>query len=201
MKTYFHVEDERFESRDHACGRVRLCRNDSTVFHVHEVANSEVTRKTSKGNILTEVVRGSLDGVPRIVSVRELNPTYVVLDTDAKPLRYTGHTYFATRAEAEVERANRQSKVQKLAALTESDIRDVHVPSLADILAQDADKIEARQVEAEEARKELQRLEEQASSSVASALADLDRQAACLKAKAAKLFGVEEAHEKHPARR
>src|SRR5271155_38191 len=153
MRSYFYVEDERFESREHALGRVRLCRADSTVFHVHEVANFEVTRKTAKGDIHTEVVRGSLDGVPRIISVRELTPTYIVLDTDTKPLRYSGHTYFATRVEAEAERAKRQSKVQKLAALTESDIREVHVHSLADILARDADRIEGRQAEAKAARK------------------------------------------------
>jgi hypothetical protein len=195
MQTYFDVGNERFESWEAAVERVKKWNADTTRFHVHEVANTEVTRRTAKGKVLTELVRGSLDGVPRILSLRELSPIYVVSDTDVKPLRYQGPCG-ATRPDAEAERAKRQSRVEKLAALTESDIREVHVPTLADILERDGDKIDGLKTEVEEASEELQRFEEQASSSVASALTDLDRQAAVLKAEAAKLFGVENAQRK-----
>ncbi len=208
MNTYFDVGDERFKSREAATEQVKTWNADTTVFHVQEVANTEVTRKSAKGNIVTEVVRGgSLDGVPRIISVRQLSATYVVLDTDAKPLRHYGHdTYFATRVEAEGERAKRQSKVEKLAALTEADIKEVHVPTLADILERDADKIKDLETEFRNALEELKGLEHQASSSIASALADLETravalkaEAAALKAEAAKGFGVEDAAKKYRA--
>ena len=198
MNTYFDVGGKRFGSREEAVEEMKKWRADTTKFDIHQVAVTEVTRKTAKGKILTEVVRGSLDGVPRILSVRELPPIYVVSDTDVKRFHYQG-PYGATRADAEAERARQQSKIEKLAALTESDIREVHVPTLADILERDGDKIDGLQTEAQEASKELDRLEEQASSYVASALADLDRQAAVLKAEAAQLFGVGKAQEKFDA--
>jgi hypothetical protein len=198
MKTYFDVGNERFGSREAAVERVKTWNADTSVFHVHQVANTEVTRRNAKGKAFTELVRGSLDGVPRILSVRELPPIYVVSDTDVKPFRYQGPCG-ATRADAEAERAKRQSRVEKLAALTESDIREVYVPTLADILERDEDKVDGLQTEVKEASKELKRLKEQASSSVASALADLDRQAAVLKAEAAKIFGVEKAQERFDA--
>jgi hypothetical protein len=193
MNTYFDVGNERFESREKALEKIKKWNADTTVFHIHEVANTEVTRRTAKGNVLTELVRGSIDAVPRIISARELNPTYVVLDTDAKPPRYFGHqTYFTTRAEAEGERAKRQSMVEKLAALTEDDIREVHVPSLADILERSGDKIDGLYTEALEASLGLEQLKGQASSFVVPALATLQ-------AEAAKRFGVEKAQEKFDA--
>jgi hypothetical protein len=48
---------------------------------VHEVENTEVTRKTAKGQIITETVQGSLDRVPRIISTRKLDPTYIVVNS------------------------------------------------------------------------------------------------------------------------
>jgi hypothetical protein len=204
VNTHFDVGGKRFESREKAIEQVKEWNADTRKFHVHEVAQTEVTRKTAKGKVLTEVVRGSLDGVPRIVFVRELSPTYVVLDSDGYPLRYQGSdAYFAIRTDAEAERAKLQSGVEKLAAITESDIREVHVPTLADVLGRDEEKLAELQTEVEEARKEWARLREQADSSVASALANLKRQAAVLraeaanlKAEAAKQFGVENAWEK-----
>src|SRR6266478_5019588 len=98
MNTYFEVGDARFKSREGAIELINRWKADTTKFYVHEVENTEVTRKTAKGNIITEPARGSLNGVPRIISVLKLNPTYIVLNTDAKPLRYGGYqTYFATR--------------------------------------------------------------------------------------------------------
>src|SRR5258708_32085000 len=113
MNTYLEVGNTRFESREEATKQIAKWRADTAAFSVCEVANTEVTRKTAKGNIITETVRGSLDKVPRIISVRQLDPTYIVVDV--KRERDYGLPWYQhlTRADAEQQRAERQSEADR----------------------------------------------------------------------------------------
>jgi hypothetical protein len=122
----------RFESREEATKQIAKWRSDATALAalvVCERENTEVTRKTAKGQIITETVQGSLERVPRIISTRKLDPTYILVNREFDPFHLTGYQNF-TRAEAEQERAKRQSEADKLAALTEADIEEV-APTLA----------------------------------------------------------------------
>ncbi len=203
MNTYFEVGNGRLGSREEAMKQVAWWKANPVSFSVCEMANTEVTRKTAKGNIITERIRGGLERVPRIISAKTLDPLYIVFDTAHGKLPAYGNLYwhfsFSTRAEAEHERVKRQGEADRLAALTEGDIREVQVPTLADILERDADKIEELQTEVWKASEELKRLKEQASSSVASEVADLEKRIADLKEQTAKQVGVPDAQGKFDA--
>ncbi len=195
MNTYFDVGDQRFESRERAVEQVASWNAATVRFSVQEVENTEVTRKSAKGNVITERVFGSIEKVPRVISTRKLDQTYIVLDTLAA---YPAHHYlgayrhFPTFGEAERERAERQEKADKLAALTDADIREVRVPTLEDVLERDADKIKGLETEIGKTRKEWEQLKEQASSCVASEIADLQTRIDGLRVEAAKRFGVQD---------
>ena len=163
--------------------------------------NTEVTRKTAKGDIITELVRGRLERVPRIISIRNLDPTYIVVDSARMDRAWVERNgpHFTTLAEAIQKRAQQRDEVEKLAALTHADIEEVHVSTLADILERDADKINALEAEYTQARKEFDQLEKQAEASIAADVANLERQIAATRTMAAELFGVTEAKKKFDA--
>lgn len=206
MNTYFDLKkgrnpwERRFDSREKAMAKLAEWKADAQALalSVHEVQNTEVTRKTSKGRIITETVRGSLESVPRIVSVSKVYATYVVVQGRVEPsdLCRGYHRHFASRAEAEEERTNMMLEAERLAALTEADIKEVQVPTLADILERDGDKIEALEDEVREGAAKLENLKKQAEVSIAEKLADLKNQIAAVEQKAAQEFGLREAEEK-----
>src|SRR5258708_47940 len=118
--TYFEVGDTRLESREKAIEQINRWKMDTRTFSVCEVQNTEVTRKSMKGNIISEIVQGTLEQVPRIISAKALNPTYAVVDGVSR--HWKSFTHFEARAEADQERAKRQSEIERLAALTDADI-------------------------------------------------------------------------------
>jgi hypothetical protein len=203
MKTYFDIGDLRLESRELALQQIaRWKATNITSLSVREIQNTEVTRKSAKGNIIKETVRGSLERVPRIISTRNLGPTYIIVAEKPFPLpewAYISPTHFVTAADAEQERSRRQNEAERLAALTDADIKEVQVPTLADILERDADKIEALQETVAGTRNEWSQLGIRAAQSTASAIADIERQVATLKAEARERFGVQRAKEKFDA--
>jgi hypothetical protein len=204
MNTYFEVGNGRFELREQAVKLVQQWK-PASVFMVHEVENTQVTRKTAKGDIIIETVRGSLERVPRIISVQKLNATYVVADASVcgadvgsnRP--WKGFTHFESRTEAEQDRAKRQGEADKLAALTEADIKELHVPTLDEILERDADKIKALEAEVRRTGEHWEQLKKQTEASIAAEVANLESQIATVKAEAAQRFGLQEAEEKYRA--
>src|SRR5260370_40060711 len=176
MNTYFEVGNGRLGSREEAMKQVAWWKANPVSFSVCEMANTEVTRKTAKGIIITERIRGGLERVPRIISAKTLDPLYIVFDTAHGKLPAYGNLYwhfsFSTRAEAEHERVKRQGEADRLAALTEGDIREAQVPTLPAILERGADKIEELRPEVWKATDKLKPPKAQASSSVASEAAD-----------------------------
>jgi hypothetical protein len=206
--THFEIErggvrvDKRFHSREYAIGQIKEWRADNRTFSVHEMQNAEVTRKSAKGNIFTETVHGSLERVPRIISVRQLNPTFVVVsnqtDLNMESRNWGYFKHFQTRAEAEQERAKWQNEIETLAAFTEADVKlhtitdaDIEevdaVLTLADLLERDADKIKALESEISNAQENCERLGKQAEKSIAPEVADLNIQIAALAQKTADL--------------
>lgn len=164
VNTYFDVGNVRFESREGATEQIKKWKADTTTFSVCEVQNTEVTRKTAKGDIITEHVYGSLERVPRIISARTLDPMYLVVDTEDvnKVVNGVGvsmwNKHFKTPAEAEQEREKRQGDVERRAALAEADIKEICVPTLADILERDEDKIDKLREEMNDTGKVLREL-------------------------------------------
>lgn len=220
MAQFNSAETARFHSREAAIEEIKKWKADTRIFSVHELENADVTRKSAKGNIFTETIHGkkNLERAPRILSVRHLNPTYVVvsnhtdLNMDSRNWGYFKH--FQTRAEAEQERAKRQHEIETLAAFTEADIK-IHtitdadikevdaVLTLADLLERDADKIAALETEIAKARENFEQLGKQAQGSIAPEVANLNVQIAALveqiadlKVNAAARFGLQQAQEK-----
>ncbi len=202
MNTYFEVGNQRFDSREEASKQIAKWKANPATFSVHEVENTEVTRKTAKGEIITENVRGGLDRVPRIISIRKLDPTYIVVNGSSPYgyYRYSNYLiYHSSRVEAEQERAKLQNEVERLAALTDADITEVQMPTLADILERDADKIECLEAEVGKTREHWEQLQKQAKSSIEKRVADLTAEIVALHVVAAKQFGVPVALEKFHA--
>lgn len=222
MKTYFEVAGVRHESRQYVeifakkwkvggeqFGSRELAEEavrqwqamKGKVYSVLEVQHSEVTRKSIKGNVVTEKVLGSLERVPRIISVRTLDTTYTAAraplsELTQNDLRHA--THFPTRAEAETYRAQVQARAEELATLTEADIieeqqqvREVLVPTLEDVLDHEHRKRLLIAVVA--ANNNLTELRKQADTSIKSQVTDLEAQIAALKAKAAQDCGVVQA--------
>jgi hypothetical protein len=206
MKTYFEVDDRRFESREEAITQMDRWKASIPALSVCEVQNAEVTRKTAKGHTLTELARGNVEQGPRITSIRKLAPTYIIVTDGRRPRmdgtpssEVNGSKHFSTAADAEQERAKRQGEAERLAALTVADIREVYVPTLADILERDAGKIDCLVVEMDAAKKHMEETERQTVLSVSAEIANLERQIHALRADAAKRFGLQRAQEKFTA--
>ena len=157
MNTYFVVGGKRFQSREQAAAQINNWKRRT--FSVHEEQNTEVTRKTARGNVITERVRGgNLEGMPRIISVRQLTTFSVVDETG-----YLHSSWHLTREAAEQERARWQGEADKLASFNEADIKAVHfhVLTLEEILERDADKIAGLEAEIGNARQNLKQANEQ----------------------------------------
>ncbi len=159
MNTYFDVGDQRFESRERAVEQVASWNAATVRFSVQEVENTEVTRKSAKGNVITERVFGSIEKVPRVISTRKLDQTYIVLDTLAA---YPAHHYLGAYR---------------------------HFPTFGEA---EREQIKGLETEIGKTRKEWEQLKEQASSCVASEIADLQTRIDGLRVEAAKRFGVQD---------
>lgn len=143
MNTYFVVDGGRYcDSRDEAVNQLKRFKGKPT-FAVREMERTKVTRRSAAGNILTEIVQGSLEKVPRIISSEKLDPVFYVY-TVGSPFnpRWAHLGEFSTREEAEQKRSEEQAEADARALLTEADIKEVHVPTLADILERDEAKID-----------------------------------------------------------
>jgi hypothetical protein len=158
LNTYFVLDGAHFDSRDEAVNQLKNFKEavnqlknlkDEDIFAVREVERTRVIRRSAAGNIITEIVEGSLEKVPRIISTDKLSPVFQVHTIGSPYSRGT----FSTRdeaeqgrkraqAEAEQMRSERQAKADARALLTEADITEVHVSTLADVLERDEEKID-----------------------------------------------------------
>ena len=193
MKTRFQIEGRTFNSKEDAVRQLSWWKNVPT-FSVRQIQNVEVTRKTRRGDIITEIVHDGIEQVPGVISSCSLDPTYSVVSS--------GRSFnvvweiFPTVEEAEQERAKRQSSADKLAALTEADIQEIKMPTLADILERDADEISALSEEASRTKNDCEFLVRLAEAHAAPQVADLESQIAAVKAKTAAELGLQQVQEK-----
>lgn len=142
LNTYFVVGGHSFDSREGAVNQLARFKKKET-FAIQEIEQTKVTRRSAAGNVLTEIVKGSLEKVPRIISTEKLSPLFYVY-TVGSPFdpRWAHRGEFSTSEEADRKRGEEQAQADARALLTEADIKEVHVSTLADIFERDDAKID-----------------------------------------------------------